>query len=91
AEAATDGKTIKRLWRMKGKSGAASYRGRIGIYEVLPVTPEIQKLIISGASSEAIQDEAIKEGMVTMQTDGLIKALQGQTTLEEIMRVTSEH
>jgi type II secretory ATPase GspE/PulE/Tfp pilus assembly ATPase PilB-like protein len=38
-----------------------------------------------------IQEQAIKDGMITMQTDGLIKALQGQTTLEEIMRVTSEH
>jgi type IV pilus assembly protein PilB len=81
---------ITRLWRMKGESGAASFRGRLGIYEVLPVTPNIQKLIISGSTSEMLQHEAIKEGMVTMQTDGLVKALQGQTTLEEIMRVTSE-
>jgi len=81
---------ISRLWRMKGQSGATSFRGRLGIYEVLPVTPQVQKLIIGGASSEALQEEAIKEGMVTMQTDGLVKALQGQTTLEEIMRVTSE-
>lgn len=91
AEPSTDGKTIRRLWRMKSQASGASFRGRIGIYEVLPVTPTIQKLIISGASSETMQEEAIKEGMVTMQTDGLIKALQGQTTLEEIMRVTSEH
>lgn len=85
-----DGK-ITRLWRMKGQAGAASFRGRLGIYEVLPVTPAIQKLIISGSSNEDIQVEAIKEGMIPMETDGLIKALQGQTTLEEIMRVTSEH
>jgi type II secretory ATPase GspE/PulE/Tfp pilus assembly ATPase PilB-like protein len=81
---------ITRLWRMKGQTGAASFKGRLGVYEVLPVTPTIQKHIISGATSETIQQEAIKEGMVTMQTDGLVKALQGQTTLEEIMRVTSE-
>jgi len=82
---------ITRLWRMKGQAGAASFRGRLGIYEVLPITPAIQKLIITGSTSQTIQETAIKEGMVTMQTDGLIKALQGQTTLEEIMRVTSEH
>jgi type IV pilus assembly protein PilB len=87
----TDGKTIKKLWRVKGESDLTSYRGRLGIYEVLPVNTDIQKLIISGASSEAIQDQAVKDGMLTMQTDGLIKSLQGQTALEEIMRVTIEH
>jgi len=91
AEPSTNGQTILKLWRMKGETGAASFRGRLGIYEVLPVNTEIQKLIIAGASSEALQEQAIKDGMITMQTDGLVKALQGQTTLEEIMRVTSEH
>jgi type IV pilus assembly protein PilB len=80
---------ITRMWRMKGGSGSA-FRGRLGIYEVLPMSSSIQKSVISGASSEVIQDQAIKEGMLTMQTDGFIKALRGQTTLEEIMRVTSE-
>jgi type IV pilus assembly protein PilB len=75
---------------MKGQAGAASFRGRLGVYEVLGVTPAIQKLIISGAPSDDIHNEALKSGMITMQTDGLIKALQGQTTLEEIMRVTTE-
>src|SRR5581483_7365029 len=82
--------TIARLWRIKGESGAISFRGRMGIYEVLPMSPEIQKLVIGGTSSDNIQNQAIGEGMVTMQTDGLIKALRGQTTLEEVMRVTSE-
>lgn len=91
AEPSSTGTSFSRLWRMSGTAGAASFKGRLGIYEVLPVIPSIQKHIISGSTSEVIQTEAIKEGMVTMQTDGLIKALQGQTTLEEIMRVTSEH
>jgi type II secretory ATPase GspE/PulE/Tfp pilus assembly ATPase PilB-like protein len=90
AEPSSNGQTISKLWRLKGQAGATSFRGRLGIYEVLSVTPDIQKLIIGDVPSEDIQAEAIKEGMVTMQTDGLIKALQGQTTLEEIMRVTSE-
>jgi type IV pilus assembly protein PilB len=90
-EPSTSSKTINKLWRMKGEAGATSFRGRLGIYEVLPVNPAIQKLIITGADNESLQTEAIKQGMVTMQTDGLIKALQGQTTLEEIMRVTTEH
>jgi type IV pilus assembly protein PilB len=88
-EPSTDEKSIKRLWRIKG-GNSASYRGRIGIYEVLPMSPDIQKLIIARYSADHIQEQAIKEGMVTMQTDGLVKALRGQTTLEEVMRVTSE-
>ncbi|HET6863866.1 MAG TPA: GspE/PulE family protein [Candidatus Saccharimonadales bacterium] len=91
AEPSSTGTSFSRLWRMKGEAGAASFKGRLGVYEVLPITPAIQRHIISGSTSETIQDEAVKEGMVTMQTDGLIKALQGQTTLEEIMRVTAEH
>jgi len=89
SEPATDEKSIKRLWRIKGGS-SVSYRGRIGIYEVLPMSSDIQKLIIARYSADHLQEQAIKEGMVTMQTDGLIKALRGQTTLEEVMRVTSE-
>ncbi|MBX4188562.1 GspE/PulE family protein [Candidatus Saccharibacteria bacterium] len=90
AEASTTTATINKLWRLKGQAGAQAFRGRIGIYEVLSITPEIQRLIIKGASAEEINAQSIKDGMVTMQTDGLIKALQGQTTLEEIMRVTNE-
>ena len=66
------------------------YRGRMGIYEVLNNSVNIQKLIVSNATSDVIQDQAMKEGMVTMQVDGLIKALRGQTTIEEILRVTAE-
>jgi type IV pilus assembly protein PilB len=90
SEPSTTEDTISQLWRIKGGGSGSAFRGRLGIYEVLPMTTAIQKLVISGASSEVIQEEAIKEGMVTMQTDGFIKALRGQTTLEEIMRVTSE-
>jgi type IV pilus assembly protein PilB len=66
------------------------YRGRMGIYEVLAGSSEIQQQIIAGATSEQIQDTAIKAGMVTMQLDGFIKALRGQTSVEEILRVTTE-
>ena len=81
------------LWRVKEGEGVKStdgYKGRIGIYEVLNVSPEIQHLIITSATSDQIQDQAVKEGMVTMQQDGFVKTLQGLTTLEEIMRVTRE-
>ncbi|HTJ73626.1 MAG TPA: GspE/PulE family protein [Verrucomicrobiae bacterium] len=66
------------------------YKGRIGIYEALANTIPIQKMIVSNATSNQIQDQAISEGMTTMQTDGLIKALRGDTTVEEVLRVTKE-
>ncbi|MEK7561321.1 MAG: type II/IV secretion system protein, partial [Patescibacteria group bacterium] len=87
----TTEQNIERLWRMKSNSSAgSSFRGRLGIYEVLDISPEIQKMIVSGSTSETLQNQAITEGMITMQTDGLIKSLRGQTTLEEVMRVTTE-
>ncbi|MBI2007854.1 type II/IV secretion system protein [Candidatus Saccharibacteria bacterium] len=89
-DSSTTDATIKRLWRIKGGNNNVTFRGRLGIYEVLPMSSDIQKLIIARYSADHIQEQAIKEGMVSMQTDGLIKALRGQTTLEEVMRVTSE-
>ncbi|KKU20364.1 MAG: Type II secretion system protein E [Candidatus Saccharibacteria bacterium GW2011_GWA2_46_10] len=86
----TTAKSIERLWRLKSSPGTSAFRGRMGIYEVLTMGSEIQKMVVAGATSEIIQDQAIKEGMVTMQTDGFIKSLRGQTTLEEVMRVTIE-
>lgn len=86
--------SIVKLWRPK-KGGCdnchgTGFKGRMGIYEVLANTLEIQKLITANATSNTIQDQAIKEGMVTMQMDGLIKALRGQTSIEEILRATRE-
>jgi type IV pilus assembly protein PilB len=71
--------------------GHTGYKGRMGIYEVLSNSPDVQKLIVANATSDDIQRQAIKEGMITMQFDGFIKALRGQTSVEEILRVTSEH
>jgi len=66
------------------------YKGRIGIYEVLPVTETIKELIVKGATSDQIQAQAQKEGMVTMVEDGFVKAVQGITTIEEVLRVIIE-
>lgn len=86
--------TITRLYRPKDggcdECGHAGFKGRMGIYETLANSNEVQKLIVANATSNAIQDEAIKEGMMTMQVDGFIKALRGQTSIEEILRVTRE-
>jgi len=68
----------------------SGYKGRVGIYEVLSSTPQIQKLITANATSDQLQSQAISEGMLTMQVDGLIKALRGVTTIEEVLRVTKE-
>lgn len=66
------------------------FKGRIGIYEVLNNSEAVQKMIVTDSTSEAIQSEAIKEGMLTMQLDGLVKALRGETTISEVLRVTAE-
>ena len=86
--------TLKRLYKPSAEGcdncNHAGYKGRMGIYEVLTNSNEIQKLIVGNATSNIIQALAIQEGMITMQTDGLIKALRGQTAVEEILRVTRE-
>lgn len=66
------------------------YRGRIGIHEVLIPTDTVKDLILKNASADEIEKEGRKEGMVTMFEDGFVKAAQGKTTIEEILRVTSE-
>lgn len=64
------------------------YAGRVGIFEILEVTKSIRKLITDRQDSDMIMVEAVKEGMVTMLDDGLLKVSQGVTTIEEILRVT---
>ena len=94
APLATTDTTITTLWKQNPEGcddcGHTGFRGRIGIYETLGMSNTIQKLITSNATSNDIQDESVKEGMLTMQTDGLIKAFRGATTVEEVLRVTRE-
>lgn len=66
------------------------YKSRIGIHEVLKVSPTIKDLIMKGATAGQIEDQAKKEGMLTMIEDGIFKSVQGQTTIEEVLRVISE-
>ncbi len=64
------------------------YKGQIGIFEILSIIPEIEELILSGQASEyAIRKTAFKAGMITMAQDGILKALAGITSIEEIFRV----
>lgn len=64
------------------------FKGRIGIYEILVMTEKIEELVIKKAPASEIQLAAINEGMVSMEQDGLVKVLDGKTTLDEIWRVT---
>jgi len=91
-------KNSKDLWLsikfQKGKGCSKcrneGYKGRAGIFEVLEITDKTAKLININATSDEIENEAKKEGMNTMMEDGLIKAVMGVTTVEEVMRVTKE-
>lgn len=66
------------------------YSGRIGIFEVMPITPAIRELIMEKAPLHAVKDAAIEEGMVTLREAALKKLFNGTTTLEEVVRVTME-
>lgn len=67
------------------------YKGRIGIHEVLPVTPSLREKIVAGASGDALEKEARAGGMLTMLEDGIVKAVRGITSMEEVLRaVTTE-
>jgi type IV pilus assembly protein PilB len=83
---------VLQLYRGKGCGECADsgYTGRIGIYEVLPVSPAIGKLILEHPDSTSIQNQAIIEGMITMKQDGFLKVISGFTTIEEVLRVAQE-
>ncbi len=86
--------TIVQLWKPSPEGcdecGHNGFKGRVGIYEVLGISVAIQKMITANATSNDIQEQAISEGMITMQMDGLIKSFRGITTIEEILRATRE-
>ena len=63
------------------------YRGRLGIYELIPVSEQMQHLIVTGASVNQMKDQARAEGCRFLREDGLLKAWQGLTTVEEVLRV----
>lgn len=90
----TSEQTIMQLWRANPEGcdecGRTGFKGRVGIYEVLDISRAVQKMITENATSDEIQDQAISEGMITMQADGLVKTLRGNTTLDEVLRVTRE-
>jgi type IV pilus assembly protein PilB len=90
----TNATSITRLWKANDAGcdscNHTGYKGRVGIYEVLNNAPELQKLIVGNGTSDVIEQAAITAGMITMQMDGFIKALRGETTIEEVLRVTAQ-
>ncbi len=66
------------------------YLGRIGIFEVLPVTEKIARLILERAATGAIEKQALEDGMITLKQDGYLKAVEGISTIEEVLRVAQE-
>lgn len=79
------------VWRGKGCASCANtgFSGRTGIYELIQVNDEIRRLIVKGADSSLILSQAQSAGMRTLRQDGLQKVIAGQTTFEEVMRVTN--
>lgn len=86
-----DGKAVK-LYKGKGDAECnnSGYYGRVGIFEVLPITEKISRLILEHKSASEIEKQAVEEGMITLKQDGYSKVLEGTTTLEEVLRVAQE-
>src|SRR5438445_3748089 len=87
-----EGAADRQLYRGRGcdECRGTGYRGRTGIYELFPITEEARSLILRRAPTRDIRRHAIEGGMVTLRMDGWLKAGEGVTTVEEILRVTQE-
>jgi type IV pilus assembly protein PilB len=85
-------KDIPQMYRPKGcqRCHNLGYKGRIGIFEVLTMSEPIEKLVLNMASESEITQAALEEGMITMAQDGILKAITGMTSLEEVWRVTGQ-
>jgi type IV pilus assembly protein PilB len=66
------------------------YKGRIGLYEVMPLWDELKELILSRASTLEVKKEAIRSGMKTLRMAGIQKIAEGMTTIEEVLRTTMD-
>jgi type II secretory ATPase GspE/PulE/Tfp pilus assembly ATPase PilB-like protein len=88
---AQSGKKLEevRLWRPKKDlpPDVDGYKGRIAVFEVMPITPVLQELITKNPPAQELEAQALKEGMLLMKQDGYLKALDGITTIEEVLRV----
>ena len=69
--------------------GETGYKGRQGLYEVMSMSSGLRRLVLKGASTEEIRNEAVKEGMLTLRMDGMLKVKRGITTLDEVVKETA--
>jgi type IV pilus assembly protein PilB len=69
--------------------GGTGYKGRAGLYEVMALSPELRRMILKGASTSELSEQAVKDGMLTLRMDGLVKIRKGVTTLEEVVKETA--
>ncbi|MDX1577600.1 MAG: type IV-A pilus assembly ATPase PilB [Gemmatimonadota bacterium] len=69
--------------------GGSGYAGRQGLYEVMPMSPTIRRMVLRGDSSDDLKAQAIEEGMLTLRDDGLLKVKRGITTLDEVLKETA--
>jgi len=82
---------MTKVYRAVGCTACSNtgYRGRKALAELMPMSEEIERMIIEGASVEEIHRMAVSQGMVTLRQSGLRKAIEGETTLEEVLRVVA--
>ncbi len=71
------------------KCAGTGYKGRIALYEVMPMSEELREFVLNGASAAEIKREAIRLGMMTLRASGIMRLKEGMTTVEEILRVTA--
>lgn len=73
-----------------GECNSTGYQGRVGIFEVLPISERISKMVLEHASSQDVEKQAIVDGMITMKQDGYMKTIEGVSTIEEVLRVAQD-
>jgi type IV pilus assembly protein PilB len=89
----TNLESLRRIKFMRGTGcdacSGTGYKGRAGLYEVMALTPELRRMILRAASVADIQEQAVKDGMLTLRMDGMKKIERGVTTLEEVVKETA--
>lgn len=91
-EKGPDGNTVIYLYKGKGcdRCGGSGYSGRVGIFEVLDISNRVSGMIMENVTASQIRKAGMEEGMLTMIQDGYLKALEGMTSIEEVLRVSKE-
>ena len=83
----------KHLTFFKGQGcdtcGETGYKGRQGLYEVMAMTSAVRRMVLKGGSTEELREQAVKDGMLTLRMDGMLKVKRGITTLDEVVKETA--